>query len=119
MMMIKEWKNPCFPFVGSSILHAGNSLLQQQQVQITKDMIQHMTVIQQVDRKFILTKLGSQLFILDQHAVDERIQLEQMQSQIFGKTGAEANVPVQNIQISFEVSVREKYVVATAVNGML
>ncbi len=37
---------------------------------------------EQVDRKFIPLVCGSQLAIMDQHAADERVQLEYLQDQV-------------------------------------
>ena len=39
-----------------------------------------MEIIGQFNRGFIITKLGSDLFILDQHASDEKYNFEQLQA---------------------------------------
>ena len=57
---------------------------------LTKDMLRHVQVIKQVDRKFILCKTqcdssnikGSLLFLVDQHAASERVILEQLMAQL-------------------------------------
>lgn len=52
------------------------------QKQITKDMFKEMSIVGQFNRGFIITKLGSDLFIIDQHASDEKYNFEDLQKTI-------------------------------------
>ncbi|XP_046397219.1 mismatch repair endonuclease PMS2 [Ischnura elegans] len=49
------------------------------QREITKDMFSKMEVIGQFNLGFLITKLGSDLFIIDQHASDEKYNFETLQ----------------------------------------
>ncbi|ORY96384.1 hypothetical protein BCR43DRAFT_274473 [Syncephalastrum racemosum] len=46
--------------------------------QLTKSDLARAEVVSQVDRKFILLRLDTLLLLVDQHAADERVRLEQM-----------------------------------------
>lgn len=50
------------------------------QKQISKDMFAQMCVVGQFNYGFIITKLSSHLFIVDQHATDEKYNFEQLQA---------------------------------------
>lgn len=50
------------------------------QKQISKDMFKQMSIIGQFNHGFIITKLNSDLFIIDQHATDEKYNFEQLQA---------------------------------------
>lgn len=92
------------------ILEVGVSIQQNQGMvpqQITKEMLQGMEVINQVDFKFILCRIGRSLYILDQHAVHERIRLEEMQEGIYGADGESRNVAVANVNVKTLVTARE------------
>ncbi|RXN04558.1 mismatch repair endonuclease PMS2 [Labeo rohita] len=47
--------------------------------EISKDMFKHMEIIGQFNLGFIITKLKSDLFIIDQHATDEKYNFEMLQ----------------------------------------
>lgn len=49
------------------------------QKQITKSMFKEMDIIGQFNHGFIITKLNHDLFIIDQHATDEKYNFEQLQ----------------------------------------
>ncbi|KAF5287266.1 hypothetical protein FQR65_LT02139 [Abscondita terminalis] len=49
------------------------------QKQLTKDMFKKMQIIGQFNLGFIITKLEGDLFIVDQHATDEKYNFEQLQ----------------------------------------
>lgn len=92
---------------------------------ISKEALSHASVISQVDRKFILVKLplqslkpildqktqSSALIMLDQHAADERVRLENLMGDYFTKDATsgqlKANVELLERPITFEVSPRE------------
>jgi len=48
---------------------------------LTKQSFQHMTVLGQFNKGFIVGKLGLDLFILDQHACDEKYNFERLQAE--------------------------------------
>lgn len=50
------------------------------QKQISKDMFRQMTIVGQFNHGFIITKLNSDLFIVDQHASDEKYNFERLQA---------------------------------------
>lgn len=57
-----------------------NALVKTIEVSVSREILQHCQVISQVDTKFILVKTlehSPRLFIIDQHACDERIKVEQ------------------------------------------
>ncbi|XP_034683209.1 DNA mismatch repair protein MLH3 isoform X6 [Vitis riparia] len=66
--------------ISSGILHlAGDSLIPQS---ITKNCLQDAKVLQQVDKKFIPVVADGTLAIIDQHAADERIRLEELRQKV-------------------------------------
>jgi DNA mismatch repair protein MLH3 len=50
----------------------------QEEITITKEMMNEMKVISQLDKKFIITKYQDFLFVIDQHAASERIRYENL-----------------------------------------
>ena len=83
----------------------------QNKIKINKEDLIGITVINQVDNKFILTKMTrGQLVIFDQHAVDERIQLEELENHIFmkivdGRGFAFPNIEAQQLEKPIECSI--------------
>ncbi|XP_024976995.1 DNA mismatch repair protein MLH3 isoform X2 [Cynara cardunculus var. scolymus] len=66
--------------ISSGILHLlGDSLLPKS---ITKRCLEDSKVLQQVDKKFIPVVVGGILAIIDQHAADERIRLEDLRGKV-------------------------------------
>ncbi|KAH7848391.1 hypothetical protein Vadar_002232 [Vaccinium darrowii] len=66
--------------VSSGILHlAGESLVPES---INKNCLEHAKVLQQVDKKFIPVVGSGVLAIIDQHAADERIRLEEFRQKV-------------------------------------
>lgn len=93
---------------------------------MSKDVLKKMRVINQVDTKFILAKEGDMLYtsssghllshglttpcrsyILDQHAVDERIGLEKLESEAWGSDGEPANVSSAVAELEFATTAPE------------
>ncbi|XP_065856516.1 DNA mismatch repair protein MLH3 isoform X2 [Euphorbia lathyris] len=70
--------------ISSGLLHlAGNSLVPQS---IHKKWLEDAKVLHQVDKKFIPIVASGTLAIIDQHAADERIQLEELRQKVlFGE----------------------------------
>lgn len=52
------------------------------QKQISKDMFAKMTILGQFNKGFILTRLGADIFIIDQHASDEKYNFEMLQTTV-------------------------------------
>ena len=44
--------------------------------------LQRAKIVGQLDRKFIIAQADGLLFIVDQHAADERVRLERLQHQV-------------------------------------
>ncbi|XP_022884656.1 DNA mismatch repair protein MLH3 isoform X2 [Olea europaea var. sylvestris] len=64
----------------SGILHlAGDSLVPKS---IDKSSLEDAKVLNQVDKKFIVVVAGRSLAVIDQHAADERIRLEELRSKV-------------------------------------
>ncbi|KAF2905218.1 hypothetical protein ILUMI_00942 [Ignelater luminosus] len=64
----------------SEIIPAANKNAEQElQKQISKDMFSKMEIIGQFNLGFIITRLENDLFIIDQHATDEKYNFEQLQ----------------------------------------
>ncbi|OAE24388.1 hypothetical protein AXG93_4343s1580 [Marchantia polymorpha subsp. ruderalis] len=51
---------------------------------IVKESLQHARVLQQVDKKFIPAVADGVLLIIDQHAADERVRLEELRDDVLG-----------------------------------
>ena len=60
-------------------------------VKLTKDMLSsdRLRIVGQVDAKYVLARTGSLMIIIDQHAADERVKLEEM---LRGCTGRDSGV---------------------------
>jgi DNA mismatch repair ATPase MutL len=67
---------------------------------VTKEMLNSVEIINQVDRKFIAAKLGDILVMFDQHAVDERVKLEELEEQL-----ANGRIQIQPTAISHLVPI--------------
>jgi DNA mismatch repair protein MLH3 len=52
-------------------------------VRLTKETLQNAEVIAQADLKFVLARAGDMLIAVDQHAADERVQLERLEREIY------------------------------------
>ncbi|XP_070782884.1 mismatch repair endonuclease PMS2 [Enoplosus armatus] len=77
----------------------------------TKDMFKHMDIIGQFNLGFIITKLNSDIFMVDQHATDEKYNFEMLQQhtalqgqklivpQKLHLTAVSENVLIENIEI--------------------
>ncbi|PIN23390.1 hypothetical protein CDL12_03874 [Handroanthus impetiginosus] len=92
-----KWGNSCLPTIGgrgsddtknqdiildisSDILHlAGDSLVPKS---IDRMSLEDAKVLNQVDKKFIAVVAGKTLAVIDQHAADERIRLEELRHKV-------------------------------------
>lgn len=87
IQLYKDWKNPCMrnnePNVldlSSGILGPSNKHLLPES--ISKEDFQTARVLQQMEKKFIATVAESILVVIDQHAADERVRLEQFRKEV-------------------------------------
>jgi DNA mismatch repair protein MLH3 len=80
---------------------------------ISKDALRNAEVISQVDKKFILVKLrpsnykdGAMLVIVDQHAADERIRIEELMQELCmpSQSGLSRDVDIQSIGLDKPLS---------------
>ncbi|KAI8111721.1 hypothetical protein M9435_004220 [Picochlorum sp. BPE23] len=97
--LISGWKNPVliphtdphssFSLPVSTVAHQEErSFRRLRQDQLQRKDIIDCTIIGQIDRKFIAFKSASgNLGLVDQHAADERVRLEVLQSQVFLEDG--------------------------------
>ncbi|XP_067031022.1 DNA mismatch repair protein Mlh3-like isoform X2 [Acropora muricata] len=97
--MLDNWRNPVFTAPEKDILMVnkpGNCVRNQipihnmvQPHRFTRDMLESMRVLQQLDEKFIVGVVSYRgndddlLVLIDQHAAHERVRLEQLQSELF------------------------------------
>ncbi|KAJ4714043.1 DNA mismatch repair protein MLH3 [Melia azedarach] len=71
--------------ISSGLLHlAGNSLIPES---VQKNCFEDAKVLQQVDKKFIPVVAGGTLAVIDQHAADERIRLEELRQKVLSGEG--------------------------------
>ncbi|XP_020532764.1 DNA mismatch repair protein MLH3 isoform X2 [Jatropha curcas] len=71
--------------ISSGFLHlAGNSLVPES---FHKNFLEDAKVLQQVDKKFIPIMAGGTLAVIDQHAADERIRLEELRQKVISGEG--------------------------------
>ncbi|CAM6127895.1 unnamed protein product [Calypogeia fissa] len=86
--MFKEWSNPCMKKdddildLSYGILASNVSSLIPES--ITKDVFKQARVLQQVDTKFIASISCGVLLLIDQHAADERVRLEELRDDVLG-----------------------------------
>ncbi|XP_057993502.1 DNA mismatch repair protein MLH3 isoform X2 [Hevea brasiliensis] len=92
-----KWRNGCFQIANNNALHnidnqhnildissgflhlAGNSLVPES---LHRNCLEDAKVLQQVDKKFIPIVAGGTLAVIDQHAADERIRLEELRLKV-------------------------------------
>jgi DNA mismatch repair protein MLH3 len=77
---------------------SGASVLSEGSMVLSKQMLHGARVIGQVDRKWIAVALGPALALIDQHAADERVQLEALLSKHVGADG----LPVHAESVTLE-----------------
>ncbi|KAL4110638.1 hypothetical protein PRIC1_002329 [Phytophthora ramorum] len=83
-------------------------------IKISKATLANLQVIRQVDRKFILvradTPRGKLLLCIDQHAADERVRLEKLELDMFGRDGSLRRVEVQDHEppLSLQMNFKER-----------
>lgn len=70
---------------------------------IAKDLFKNCSIVSQVDEKFILvrSKLEPRLYIVDQHACDERIRVEEL----YKETIEKAKDPTQSLSVLMDSSI--------------
>eukprot|EP00898_Chlorokybus_atmophyticus_P005853 jgi/Chlat1/6269/Chrsp44S05861 len=85
--MYKAWKNPCMRIQEKHILELraeANKDCTWTAVpsSINRDMLSSARVLQQVEEKFIAAVAHGVLVIIDQHAADERVRLEELRKEV-------------------------------------
>lgn len=73
-------------------LHAGTSDPSDGTMTITKRMLYEARLVGQVDRKWLAVRIGPTLALIDQHAADERVQLEALLELHVQPDGAPAHI---------------------------
>eukprot|EP00887_Chlorella_sp_A99_P007462 scaffold2.g7462.t1 len=97
--LLCSWRNP----VMVSPAAAGEAVLSLEEVAhacfarlvptaLSQEELQAAVALRQVDRKFVPVVCGSLLAIVDQHAADERVQLERLRAQLLEEGGRERHV---------------------------
>ncbi|KAG6557245.1 hypothetical protein Mapa_001172 [Marchantia paleacea] len=86
--MLKEFSNSCMTNDGG-VLDLSSGILCWNSISflpesIVKESLQHARVLQQVDKKFIPAVADGVLLIIDQHAADERVRLEELRDDVLG-----------------------------------
>ncbi|KAK9164907.1 hypothetical protein Scep_000098 [Stephania cephalantha] len=113
-----KWRNSELPlavgyisdfYISSGVLHlAGVSLVPDS---ISKDCLNDSKVLLQLDKKFIPVVGGRILSVIDQHAADERIQLEELREKVLsgeGKTVAYLDAEQELVPCILGVNLTEK-----------
>jgi DNA mismatch repair ATPase MutL len=85
--MYKVWLNPCMRASGNDVLDISAGVLAATSSSlspelVTKESLQHLTVLGQVDSKFIAVVASGVLLLVDQHAADERVRLEEFRAHV-------------------------------------
>ncbi|KAL3693610.1 hypothetical protein R1sor_007261 [Riccia sorocarpa] len=115
--MLKEWSNPCMKNDGG-VLNLSSGILCWNSMSflpdsIVKERLQHARVLQQVDKKFIPAVADGVLIIIDQHAADERVRLEELREQVLGssqsKEGAQLSSPLDLTVAFTETQILQTY----------
>ncbi|KAL3667427.1 hypothetical protein V7S43_007653 [Phytophthora oleae] len=82
------------------------------EIKISRSVLAKLQVIRQVDRKFILvraaTPRGNVVLCIDQHAADERVRLEKLEEEMFGRDGSLRRVEVETHEPAFVLRVNFK-----------
>eukprot|EP00850_Spirogloea_muscicola_P007834 SM000040S14846 [mRNA] locus=s40:797124:803321:+ [translate_table: standard] len=110
--MLLGWKNPCMRIEHEEVLTLEGPLLKGSSEglvpkAVSRDAFQRSRVLQQVGEKFIAAVTGRVLLLIDQHAADERVQLEEMRKQIL-TDGSERRSVELDTPINLHVSVTEE-----------
>ena len=105
--VLESWKNPAMmphlrsdSFFSSAVITVEKLetkwFRRLKPTQITKRHLLHCRVLRQIDKKFIpiVCQQDGTVALIDQHAADERIRLEQLQAEVFNADGT----PKQTVQ---------------------
>eukprot|EP01133_Synstelium_polycarpum_P006756 gene6756-7853_t len=71
------WTPPLMP--GALVDHIKEIVSKVQEVTVSRELLNDFRFITQWDKKFLICEAGGMLFVLDQHAVSERIKLETLE----------------------------------------
>ncbi|KAG3120480.1 hypothetical protein PI125_g1119 [Phytophthora idaei] len=100
---LSNWINskitPVKNFAGALRIDNVHVVKGDREIKISKSTLAKLQVIRQVDRKFILVRAdtlrGKLVLCIDQHAADERVRLEQLEEEMFGRDGSLRRVEIQ------------------------
>nr|XP_011461560.1 PREDICTED: DNA mismatch repair protein MLH3 isoform X2 [Fragaria vesca subsp. vesca] len=108
-----KWRNCCPQNTSTSIMHgsqAGNDILDISSgflhlaadslvpESINKNCLKDCRVLQQVDKKYIPVMAGQTLAVIDQHAADERIRLEELRLKVLSGDGEAKTITFLDIE---------------------
>ncbi|ETN18660.1 hypothetical protein PPTG_04191 [Phytophthora nicotianae INRA-310] len=101
--LLKRWigskKSSVEDLAGALRIDNFHVLKGEREIKVSKSTLAKLQVVRQVDRKFILvqadTSRGKLVLCIDQHAADERIRLEQLEEEMFGRDGSLRRVEIQ------------------------
>ncbi|KAL6224375.1 hypothetical protein ACLB2K_003230 [Fragaria x ananassa] len=108
-----KWRNCCPQNTSTSIMHgsqAGNDILDISSgflhlaadslvpESINKNCLKDCRVLQQVDKKYIPVMAGQTLAVIDQHAADERIRLEELRMKVLSGDGEAKTITFLDIE---------------------
>ncbi|KAH3678381.1 hypothetical protein WICMUC_001398 [Wickerhamomyces mucosus] len=104
--LISEEEIKCCGYDSASGIHFDSSKV----VKINRAVLENSSVISQIDKKFILVKMKSTLYVIDQHACDERIKVECILKDFICRAknpSVDLSVPLTPLCMSFGVSAQE------------
>ncbi|KAF1793727.1 MutL, C-terminal, dimerization [Phytophthora cactorum] len=124
---LSNWINskitPVKNFAGALRIDSVHVVKGDREIKISKSTLAKLQVIRQVDRKFILVRAdtlrGKLVLCIDQHAADERVRLEQLEEEMFGRDGSLRRVEIQEHEppLVLRMNFKEREVEKKAANA--
>jgi DNA mismatch repair protein MLH3 len=111
--LLNRWENPVFERTEPPVARIGSgTAVVKSDARISRDALAQALVISQVDNKFILVKAcldsgPDWLFLVDQHAADERVKLEFLMAEYFVSSSSDAISEQVETPVRFELSAPE------------
>ena len=94
-----KWDNPIFKPAKIQL-----QSFQTVESTVSRSDLNRIQVIGQIDKKFIACRVDDRILIFDQHAVDERIQLERLLESMFSNDKLNTSRFETNVEVKFSVS---------------
>ncbi|CAM6018985.1 unnamed protein product [Sphagnum balticum] len=115
--MYKVWLNPCMRASGDDVLDISAGVLGATSSSlspelVTKESLQHLTVLGQVDSKFIAVVASGVLLLVDQHAADERVRLEEFRAHVLAADKKKASTVLAH-KLEMTLSLAEQQMLHT------